>query len=819
MALPTCPSCKQSVIDDDATECPFCGSSMKAKPAAKGAPVSSATASAKPTTAAKPAAKPQSTGDDNPFDSPAPVMGKSIQLLAKPDKGKLHRVVCPMCETAGFTSKKAAGREVRCANEKCLVPTFTAPRLEEESEPVRGEEPKTEKKPMPLMLKATFVAVFGGAFLWALATFVLFPEKPKQDDVVVLPPDTGGGTNTTTNNGDGKTDQPDNGKKDTTPVVAQGPSVAELRTKALATMVRLSQKTEAEGNDNKPLCRTLTAEAYAVAGNLDEVSAQLKQLGELINGPQLRYFGILPLIETAWPKVAAGKMADAGLIVSQIQELMPSVPSNRSIALDIVTEFSVLLAAMDRRDEAAKLITQRHNEGPLGQFMESFARCQFTRTFDLNQAVELRPVGGWTAPQWVAVTVGLVGRGHSDKALAWARSAPSPRAVYECVSAWAEATLLISKDAASLVAVNKEIDGIAEPARSWVKARVGLTLALIGLAEPAKAMIAEAAISLDPAQAPAEFSLPGMIEIYRLAIPDPESGRIRTLAAAELAHANLVLGDKAAAWSAITIALAHARNLAPSNVLMAQLFADMKRQGEAALSQTFKESLNVLTVEAGRTAYIKYRATCTSLSTLADLRLKLQQEVLLAAIDWDFIKETWTEIKGRASAIGAKRETWYETGIPSILQAEFQGLGDTALMTEIEKNATSGKLKTHVVKRASYNVLAWKHLAEGNPQSAIKTLNAFKADSDADVNWLSEIMLRQATQLAAKGDFDSAVKYVFAINNNEKHQRGIALELIATQASMQGKSDALFSHALVARRYPPDGVSILRGFIEGVRGK
>ena len=819
MALPTCPACKQSVIDDDATECPFCGSSMKAKPAAKGAAAPSVSAPAKPAATANPAAKSQSTGDDNPFDSPAPVMGKSIQLLAKPDKGKLHRVICPMCETAGFTSKKAAGREVRCANEKCLVPTFTAPPLEEEAEPARVEEPKKEKTPMPLALKAMFVAIGAGASLWALATFVLFPEKPKQDDVVVLPPDSGDGPKNSPNNGAGKTDTTGTTKKDTTAVVAPGPSVAELRTKALNAMVRLSQKTEAEGNDNKPLCRTLTAEAYALTGNLDGVSAQLKQLGELINGPQLKYFGILPLIETAWPKVAEGKSADAGLIVSQIQELMPSVPSNRSIALDIVTEFCVLLAAMDRRDEAATLITQRSNEGPLGQFMESFARCQFTRTFDLNQAVELRPVGGWTAPQWVAVTVGLVGRGHSDKALAWARSAPTPRAVYECVSAWAEATLLISKDAASLVAVNKEIDGIAEPARSWVKARVGLTLALIGLAEPAKATIAQAAISLDPAQAPAEFNLPGMIEVYRLAIPDPESGRIRTFAAAELAHANLVLGDKTAAWSAITMALAHARNLAPSNVLMAQLFADMKRQGEAALSQTFKESLNVLTVEAGRTAYIKYRANCTSLSTLADLRLKLQQDVLLAAIDWDFVSETWTEIKSRASAIGAKRETWYETGIPSILQAEFQGLANTALKTEVEKNATSEKLKQHVVKRASYNVLAWKHLSEGNPQLAIKILNSFKADTDADVNWLREIMLRQATQLAAKGDFDSAVAYVSKINDNEKYQRGIALELIATQASLQGKSDPLFLHALASRRYPPDGVSILRGFIEGVRDK
>ncbi|MCC6972369.1 MAG: hypothetical protein IT434_19305, partial [Phycisphaerales bacterium] len=28
MDLPTCPSCGQSVLDDDAEECPFCGGAM-----------------------------------------------------------------------------------------------------------------------------------------------------------------------------------------------------------------------------------------------------------------------------------------------------------------------------------------------------------------------------------------------------------------------------------------------------------------------------------------------------------------------------------------------------------------------------------------------------------------------------------------------------------------------------------------------------------------------------------------------------------------------------------------------------------------------
>ena len=53
MDFPVCPSCRQSVIDDDAVDCPFCGASMKAKPGAKPTPKPAAAATKGPATAAK----------------------------------------------------------------------------------------------------------------------------------------------------------------------------------------------------------------------------------------------------------------------------------------------------------------------------------------------------------------------------------------------------------------------------------------------------------------------------------------------------------------------------------------------------------------------------------------------------------------------------------------------------------------------------------------------------------------------------------------------------------------------------------------------
>ncbi|MDB5389508.1 MAG: hypothetical protein JWM11_5154, partial [Planctomycetaceae bacterium] len=118
--LPTCPACKQSVLDDDAVECPFCGANMKtgkgakAKPAAGSAPAKTVPR-AEPAAASKPAAstsKPSSpkpskarsastfdddendpfaVSEDDPFTAAAKeeAANKANAIPVSPRKGKL----------------------------------------------------------------------------------------------------------------------------------------------------------------------------------------------------------------------------------------------------------------------------------------------------------------------------------------------------------------------------------------------------------------------------------------------------------------------------------------------------------------------------------------------------------------------------------------------------------------------------------------------------------------------------------------------------------------------------------------------------------
>src|SRR5690349_12284001 len=146
MDFRNCPSCKASVLEDDVEDCPFCGASMSGKPsskpvAAKPAPQVKSTAAAKPQAAAaaggaksgaptgakrRPTPEELDDGTD-PFEVDTRSIVKAPPVSPKPAKGRMQRVVCPMCETPGFISPQQVGKEVKCCNPQCLMPVFTVP--------------------------------------------------------------------------------------------------------------------------------------------------------------------------------------------------------------------------------------------------------------------------------------------------------------------------------------------------------------------------------------------------------------------------------------------------------------------------------------------------------------------------------------------------------------------------------------------------------------------------------------------------------------------------------------------------------------------
>ena len=212
MELPTCPACGQSVLDDEVDECPFCGASMSgepsktgtkpapkpAQPSTKKTPVeekpADKTPSAKPSASVpKPAAKEaeQETDENDPFaveKVEKSGTGKVIRLNSKPVKGRSHKVICPMCDTAGFTSRKAAGHEVRCPNPDCRLPVFTAPEIKKK-EPVEEEVASSAFSPPVLIGSGITAVVVIGGIVWF---FFLgnktspIPNEPSENEIAEL---------------------------------------------------------------------------------------------------------------------------------------------------------------------------------------------------------------------------------------------------------------------------------------------------------------------------------------------------------------------------------------------------------------------------------------------------------------------------------------------------------------------------------------------------------------------------------------------------------------------------------------------------------
>lgn len=797
MDLPTCPSCKQSVLDDDATECPFCGSSMTGKPGAKPAAPAATQKKAAPEKRAK--AK-SDDDDDNPFGDAPAVTGKVISLLAKPAKGRTHRVLCPMCETAGFHSKQVAGREVRCANKDCLVPVFTAPQPEGE-EPAEAPRAEAEEKSgTPILILATIVvaaglAIYGGVW-WATSGQEVTEQEPFD-----LP-----------DNGSSTPKDPDNGHTAEIPnggtVEPAGPTFEELWAESLQQMVNDSRDQQ---NQRKELSRQLTAEAYAIRGDLEELNTQLKQLA--IVAPRQKYLGVNPLVTFAWIRLAAGDAAAAGAEANRALETAKELPDFGADALDAATELATLLVALDRNDEAETLLKPRENSKASGQLLEALVRARATGTGNVDLAVKMRPVIRWVAPLRVAVTVGLSCRGYSAKALAWAKAAADPQAVRQCVSAWGEARIQSGK-AAALAETEQQLAGFSPVNRAMVLSRLAIALHATGQNEPAKATLAKAQAALQSAGSPASKPFPNLRQIYELKPQDVSGFREAAIAAAEIAHAqSFVAPDDA--WDSVSVALGFAREMAHSPVATQQALAETQRS-EAGVTARLKVEFNFQTDNEANDAFKQYRDGCRNLVRASVERFKMERSILRAACEWELFEPVWLEIRGRAThAESTEKEPWFDTELPSIVKTAFNVSEDAEREEDVQKMVTAEQLRDHPFPRMWFQLMAGS-LAATDPKKAAIGLDKFRARSEADSSWTVEMKLRLATRLAASGEIDKAFVFVESISRDPV-PRHAGFEFIAGQITSSGDRKAVPARIKSARLKPEDRVALRRGFVAALK--
>ena len=821
MDLKRCPSCGQSVLDDDAEVCPFCNASMSGKgapppkptrPQPKAAPPQSAKApTPSPTAAGK--AEEQPAEDEDPFAVRAPQSVRAVRCLPKPKKGWTARVVCPMCDTAGFVPAQAAGKQVRCANPDCMMPIFEAhPTVPEKKSEVE-KEPPAKKGISAGAIMATVIGIAAvGVGAWWLSQSgshfqpvnVGIPDDyvPEEDRVVPkeVKPVEHSPLDDLTNPNPLKPDQ------------KQAVDKQQMLKLIPEKMIELAR--QQNNNRSKPYCRQQTAEAFAHLGQLNLAREELKQLS--VVGKNNDFYAITPLVQMAWQELAADRQSQAEELIEQAWELSEQLPKFGRASLDSATQLATALAAVGKNEQAGQLVQKFQRTDELGQLSGLLLSESAHGRWDIHRALKNRPLVPWSAPLWVTVTSSLAAHGSWDAAQKWAEQAPAGLPRLETLIALGEAAATDGKQAGSdksgsrLQGVLKKLPPFGQ---ALLLARIARLQAAAGEKQAAEKSLADARKYLDEFTAPSSVELPEMRGIYdMLSLPDPADLRKAAVAATAVAFVEAQLSQREQAWKSLMRAMAYCRGSAPSLADAQERLRKLDQQGSQSMQRQFKKLLELDTDNQARVAVRRYQKKLQQLEEAAQERFQLQCKLLAVGVQAGLLDEVWQEVSARAESpdLGT-REPYFESDLPQQLHGAFAAAG------EKEKAETIAAQMPRRAASADPLAKARTELAQliesGDVEQAAKLIEAVGAETGLRTEWA----LKWSSYLIDQGKLDLAWKLVAALP--DLLVREDVYFWVAAQAGSMGQEQEVWRF-LGAKEYSAtEGVSIYLGLLRGLLTK
>ncbi|MEO2016863.1 MAG: hypothetical protein ABGZ53_21105 [Fuerstiella sp.] len=557
MDLPTCPSCGQSVLDDDAQDCPFCGSAMdgsskktgKSKASKPKAAKSGATAGDK----AKPEAKPDAASSDDPFAiAQSPTAQKAIQCARKPVKGRLHRVVCPMCDTQGFIPKSAVGRQVKCANKECMVPVFTAGGSESEVKtraPARisDEALATEKtlaKPSSARNPMVMYGIVGAVLLVATLGLVFMLNRPSGEEALLNQP-----YDMSKFNSDDSDDLEDPVNDKPTVEDPTAPKVIDYRGKAIELVDTMISTARENGNRDKAFCRRLTGDAWLRLGMPDAAKKEFEQMNFVASQARRNtaYYRIVPVTAEYWKKRIAGDKAAANELLGDARSLAGGIPKSGGLALESAIALAAVLVDSGDVAGATTLITSLQRDQSVSSQIDAVRHAAWVSTASsLADAgrLPLPPleVFSWNEPMFTAVGLHLAALGQWDSALQWGSSLKG------LTASDTFAVVAGQMVAANADVVKKESLVAAAPNGTGVALRTRAVLSQGDAAGTFWTKASEATSALSDA---ATMPMPGFEGVIAAKTPNLSVVRLQAEGIADFATACVKRGDDAAAVKSI----------------------------------------------------------------------------------------------------------------------------------------------------------------------------------------------------------------------------------------------------------------------------
>lgn len=822
MDLPTCPACKQSVLDEEAVECPFCGAPMKG-----GASAARPGSAAKPPAAKSPAAKsgPTKTGsspdiaprpsagrgrpektdeepaapaaDDDPFAIDPSVAASAIPVSRQPGPGKPLEVVCPMCETKGFVSLKAAGKQVKCCNPQCMVPIFAAPALEKK-EVVAPPPPPKKNIPWLYVGGGIAAVAIAGYCIWVMQDPGLQELPPTITELKTAPPAALGQTE-----GGNKIGPP--GDKANQVVVPQDKEKArqEIIRQALVRMLEVSPKIE---NQRKHSWRRLAITAYLYAGNDKETREQL----DLIKKQQSPYEGVLPVVALAWH--GADRADEFKRAVADAQALAEKLPARGRYASEAAVATAPLLVVSGKVNDARQLLHKHHTEPLVEQVAAALRVVIEDESFDLDTTLVGRTIGDWQKPMETAVTLILAAHGRWDDALAWSSQSEDSVAKTEGIMAWAESyarQAVPAEDASGW----ERAAGAGKDLTAENQARLLARLAAVKLSKGDRAgaeeLIAQAEKALKTLPPPKSISIKTIKEVYDLKLQASATVPLwqSALAATEIAGVQARLGNTQPAWASVQTGLQFLRAIGPSLSAMHERRAQLDKNQNGVQNELAKE-LGLKKEDDKRSALKRYKERFRDCENAAVTRFSGQATVLKAAATFGLLDQVWEELQAIDRRPLQEREPLLSTALPLFVAARFEEAGNHKRNVEIT-DVVQPRVDPSDPQVVEQSIE--QHFKAGDLPGCIDQLNATMNPHGT----LHEFALRVACRLVNQGRIADAISFCSRIK--DQAIREDALYLTAALAARTGKGDEYWKSA--SGLAPMETTAVCSGLVIGFHSK
>ncbi len=802
MDLPSCPACNQSVLDDGASHCPFCGASMSGDGGS--VPVESAPASTE-------ASDERATTDD-PFEISSPVAHRGLATAPRPSKQRPWRVVCPMCETAGYIPRKAAGREITCSNPDCLVPLFTAPAAPNSPKPTNEipSQQASTRRPLFTVVILLFVVGLAGGVGWLL-------WKPSGRPSPAPPT----GLSTTTQFGQlSAADEPAIGEPPQTPSVTdeatatQAPNSltpAQIRARAYEAMIAAAQSpTE---NRSKPFCRRLNAETFAAAGAEPETLTELKQLTEV--GPDLPHLHITPLVALWWSRQANGQPAHNPYLQEALQR-SNNLSSRDTYAVDAAIALGAALVA-SHQDALARETIDRlwfDDEPQRLRLDQSIARQ--TLGFRLPLSSRHRTLLASARSPDTLIIRQLVARGHSASALAWSQGSSLPLTRGDRLAAWAGGECRgTEREAVS------RILGVLADESALLRARVLARTALMAFSTSDQTLAAELAAAAEAAlkecPAPRPVILGDLRQTYQQEVSDPTDWWLQVQARACLVATRFLEGNTTSAGSHFQAALSAARCIGPTQGDIRGRIRDMKSAGTARFLQVVKTALDLTGDDEAQQAVQVYRRHCTDWLALADQRADCLARLHRWAVHFGQIQAAWDDVRtvARSNDI-TKRDLFSTTTLPSFLFLRFKIAGNENGLKQM-KTAFPGDVPTDFDELLRQKTEA--ALVAGDLPACVLAINKDKNARRKRTARFSRrrLMFHLVGQAAASRQPARALDLIAAFRDSGAALwREDAYRLTAARLATNRLHAIVWEHAMNSNRPSTERIALLAGLLEGL---